>query len=57
MLCEQVVDRESLLTVAERVIDALEPPFFLEGKEFHSRSEHRSCCHRGRQCDSGRVAQ
>jgi diguanylate cyclase (GGDEF)-like protein/PAS domain S-box-containing protein len=35
MLCEQVVDRESLLIVAERVTAALEPPFYLEGKEFH----------------------
>jgi diguanylate cyclase (GGDEF)-like protein len=35
MLCEQVVDRESLLVVAERVLAALEAPFYLEGKEFH----------------------
>jgi diguanylate cyclase (GGDEF)-like protein/PAS domain S-box-containing protein len=35
MLCEQLVDRESLLIVAERVTTALEPPFYLEGKEFH----------------------
>jgi diguanylate cyclase (GGDEF)-like protein/PAS domain S-box-containing protein len=34
MLCEQIADRESLLMVAERVLDALEPPFFIEDKEF-----------------------
>jgi len=34
MLCEQVVDREALLTIAERVIAALDPPFIVEDKEF-----------------------
>ena len=34
MLCEQMTDRESLLIVAERVLDALEPPFYIEGKRF-----------------------
>jgi diguanylate cyclase (GGDEF)-like protein len=34
MLCEQVADREALLIVAERVIAALEPPFYVEGKRF-----------------------
>ncbi len=34
MLCEQMTDRESLLTVAERVLSALDPPFYIEGKRF-----------------------
>jgi diguanylate cyclase (GGDEF)-like protein/PAS domain S-box-containing protein len=34
MLCEQMSDRESLLMVAERVLDALSPPFYVEGKRF-----------------------
>ncbi len=34
MLCEQMSDRESLLIVAERVLAALEPPFYIEGKRF-----------------------
>jgi diguanylate cyclase (GGDEF)-like protein/PAS domain S-box-containing protein len=34
MLCEQMSDRESLLMVAERVLDALAPPFYVEGKRF-----------------------
>ncbi|MGO9343564.1 MAG: putative bifunctional diguanylate cyclase/phosphodiesterase, partial [Acidimicrobiales bacterium] len=34
MLCEQVSDRESLLIVAEKVLAALEPPFYVEGKRF-----------------------
>jgi diguanylate cyclase (GGDEF)-like protein/PAS domain S-box-containing protein len=35
MLCEQIADREALLTVADRVLAALEPPFVVEGREFH----------------------
>jgi diguanylate cyclase (GGDEF)-like protein/PAS domain S-box-containing protein len=34
MLCEQVPDRESLLIVAERVLAALESPFYVDGKRF-----------------------
>ncbi|MFZ0664503.1 MAG: EAL domain-containing protein [Acidimicrobiales bacterium] len=35
MLCEQIADREALLMVAERILAALEPPFFIEDREFH----------------------
>ncbi len=34
MLCEQVPDRESLLIVADRVLAALESPFYVDGKRF-----------------------